>query len=180
MSDFLTLLFANLLVGIFSFGGGKAYIPVFQNIYVEHFNIITNLKLTEVVSYILVFPGPIAPMIAGVIGFELFHVKGFILGLLALSIVPLLLFLFVWSIYKNYSENEKIIIIANYLSPAIIGLLLSVCLTLFMGVRPKNQGYFYDIYFLTVFALSTLILSKTKIHPIILIVVSGISGYFLM
>lgn len=180
MTSFFTFLLANVLIGFLSFGGGNGYIPVFQNIYVDEFNIITNLKLAEVVSYILIFPGPVAPMIAGVIGYEMFQIKGVIFGLIFLSLPMLLVFMYLWKIYQKNSENKRIQLITNYLSPAIIALFLSVCLSLFTGIREISHWKFYDLYFLVVFLLSTLILSRTKIHPVILIIISGFVGYYLM
>ncbi|MDR0484764.1 MAG: chromate transporter, partial [Alphaproteobacteria bacterium] len=126
-------------------------------------------------------PGPIAPMITGPIGYELFATKGFILGLLVLTLIPFLLFVIVWILYKNHAENQKVKTIANYLSPAIIALLLSVCFSLFFSVREYSTNTNrYDIYFIIVFVISSIILIKTKIHPILLIIASGLIGYFII
>ncbi|MCL2566842.1 MAG: chromate transporter [Alphaproteobacteria bacterium] len=177
--EFLVFIWATFLVGIFSFGGGKAYIPIFQNIYVDQYKIISNFQLTELVTYAVTLPGPIAPMITGPVGFDLYSVGGFILGLFVLTLPPFLLFVFIWQLYKHHSEKKKVKVIANYLSPAIIALLLSVCFTLFFGVR-QPQNYSYDFYFITIFAVSSIVLIKTKIHPIVLIIVSGFIGYFVI
>ncbi len=182
MSSFLTFLWASLLVGTFSFGGGKAYIPVFKSIYVDQFSIISNLKLTELVGYAVALPGPIATKITAVVGFEQFGIEGFILGLLSLTVFPLLLFLFVWGIYKRYSDNQRVNSIANYLSPVIIALLLSVCLSLFVETRPSSDvgNHIYDIYFALIFIVCSLILIKTETHPVLLIIASGFLGFYIL
>ncbi|MDR2007975.1 MAG: chromate transporter [Alphaproteobacteria bacterium] len=177
--EFLIFIWATFLVGIFSFGGGKAYIPIFQNIYVDQFNIISNFQLTELVTYAVTLPGPIAPMITGPVGFDLFSVWGFFIGLIVLTMPPFFLFVGIWQLYKNHSEKKKVKVMAKYLSPAIIALLLSVCFTLFWGIR-QPQNYSYDFYFITIFLVSSAILIKTKVHPILLIIISGFIGYFVI
>ena len=93
----------------------------------------------------------------------------------------MLLFFFAWNIYKRYSDNSRVNAVANYLSPAIMALLLSVCLSLFIETRPKDSiNHIYDIYFAVIFVISTLILVKTKLHPVILIIASGILGFYIL
>ncbi len=173
---FLTFIWANFLIGMLSFGGGKAFIPIFQQVYVDDYQIVDQLKLTEVIGYSTALPGPIAPMIIGVIGFQKYGFLGFFLGIIVMVVPLVLLFFAMWKVYKKYHETQALKSISKYISPAIIALLLSVVL----GSFNVNYGINYLIYNVLSFTLASYLFIKYDPHPILMIILFGIASYFIL
>jgi chromate transporter len=164
---------ATFLVGILSFGGGKAYIPVFKEFYVDKYNILSNMDLLEYVAYASAFPGPISPMISGPIAFEKYGIEAFFVSIIILILPSVILFFIAMSLFKKYKSLNIINFIYLYLSPVII------CLLLFVVFSTLNNFYLdtkYLIYCIILFSSSYVLFYKYKISPIWLILVGGLLG----
>lgn len=57
---FARLFYTFFTIGLFSFGGGYAMLPLIQNEVVSRQNWITNSQFTDIVAVSQVTPGPIA------------------------------------------------------------------------------------------------------------------------
>ncbi len=176
--DLIQFLIATLLAGVATFGGGRAFIPTFQNLYVDTFSILSNLELQEIIVIASTMPGPFAPLVVGPLGYKLFGWLGFISSLLALTSLPLFIFIILSNLIRKKSDNKNIQRIAKYMSPAIIALLLSVCIKNFPA--STNHDFKYILYYSSIFTISSILLLKYKIHPAILIFLTGTLGIFIL
>ena len=176
MLSLYTFLWANVLVGALSFGGGKGFIPIYKQVYVEMYQIVDKLKMTEIIAYASALPGPLGPLITGVVGYNLFGFTGLFLGIIFLIFPLVILFFIVSFYYDKHQENPSIKSISKYMNPAIAGLLISVII----GSIDASYSNYYLIYFAITFIISCFLFIKYNMHPIILILISGFISYFIL
>lgn len=177
MTPTIKFIYANFLLGITSFGGGKAFIPMYQQVFLKEFHITSQDTLTQAITYATALPGPVATMITTYVGFIDYNMWAVVLGLLALCLPPLAIYLTTFYILNKHMDNTIIKRISLYLSPAIIALLLYVVVDLFFHEGNSNNYYWYSGITLLV---ATTILLKTKVHPILVIITCGIIGYYVL
>ncbi|MFL1781098.1 Chromate transporter [Candidatus Hepatincolaceae symbiont of Richtersius coronifer] len=175
--SFLIFLWATFLVGIFSFGGGKAFIPIYQNLYVDTFKVVDSLKLSEVIGFAIALPGPTSPMITAVIGFQKFGIFGMFLGLLILTVPTVTLLFILWKIISRYQDTATFKRVSKYMSPAIIGLLVGVVAQGLSNYTVDNWSLVYNT---VIFGSCTYLVLKFKIHPIFLVLGTGFLGILLL
>ncbi|XWO13400.1 chromate transporter [Candidatus Hepatincola sp. Pdp] len=177
MTSTIKFIYANFLLGITSFGGGKAFIPMYQEVFLREFHITSQATLTQAITYATALPGPVATMITTYVGFLEYNMWAVVFGLLALCLPPLIIYLITFYILNKHMDNKVIKRISLYLSPAIIALLLYVVFDLFFHKSNSNFYYWYSGITLLV---STIILLKTKVHPIFIIIACGFIGYYVL
>lgn len=175
--DILTFYWATFLVGILSFGGGKAYIPIYKEFYVDKYNILSNTDLLEYVAYATSFPGPISPMISGPIALVQYGLIPFFVAIIILIVPSLAIFFVSMKLFKKYKNIKIITFIYSYLSPVIICLLFFVC---FSTLWDFQSDATYLQYCITIFFISFVLIYKYKVSPIILIILSALCGIVLL
>ena len=177
MLDVLIFYWATFLVGILSFGGGKAYIPIFKEYYVEYYHILTNINLLEYVAYASALPGSFATMITGPVALIKYGWVSFFVAILLLTIPSIILFFLAMFFFTKYKNIKTVQFVANYISPAIICLLLFVVFSTMYYSFYKNTYIYYSVI---TFLIANLIFYFTKIHPVFIIVLTGFLGFMFL
>lgn len=180
--DLLLALFVSFFkIGLFGFGGGYAMLPLVQHEVVETHQWISVSDFTDIVAISQTTPGPIAFNSATYIGYTAVTDMGFssgygILGsavcTLAVSIPSLILMTIVTAFFFKLNNNPWMQSALSVLKPAIIGLIAAAALMLMNGYN------FIDYKSWIIFGV-VLIASIKSIDPILLILLSGVSGLLL-
>ena len=178
---YITLFLSFFKIGLFGFGGGYAMLPLIQHEVVNVHHWISVSDFTSIVAISQTTPGPIAFNSATYIGYTAVSNMGFpiiqgIIGsavcTLAVSLPSFIIMTVVCSFFFKVKNNQWVRAVLLVLKPAIIGLIASAALMLI------NDANFIDykswIIFVVVF-----IASRKKINPILLILLSGVSGLLL-
>ncbi len=178
---YITLFLSFFKIGLFGFGGGYAMLPLIQHEVVNVHHWISVSDFTSIVAISQTTPGPIAFNSATYIGYTAVSNMGFpiiqgIIGsavcTLAVSLPSFIIMTAVCSFFFKVKNNQWVRAALLVLKPAIIGLIASAALMLI------NNANFIDykswIIFVVVF-----IASRKKINPILLILLSGVSGLLL-
>ena len=184
---YLKLIAAYLLIGLFGFGGGYAMLSLIERMIVGP-GWITEQTFTDIVAISQMTPGPIGINSATYIGYVAPQTNGFpqwwwgILGSLLCTIVVVLpsfvLVRYASHFIKNHRESALIKGIFTGLRPVVVGLIGSAALLLMNG---ENFGYAEpDIIKSVIIAVAALcVVLFTKIHPIAVIVASGLVGFLI-
>ena len=187
---YLTLLFAFFKIGLFSFGGGYAMIPMIEK-EIESHGWLTPQEFVDIIAIAEMTPGPIAVNSATFVGFKTAGVLGGLSSTLGVSLPSLILVLFVSQFFFRYMDNPIKDAVFYGVRPAITGLIFSASLfvartALFyknpLDLIEKNVSNILEVInpggiFLTIVTLFLLV--KLKMHPIPVIAVSGIMGILL-
>lgn len=178
---YLELFITFFTIGLFTFGGGYAMLPLIQNAVLEN----QWLSESEIVNFIAVSestPGPFAVNIATYVGMETGGFLGAVCSTLGVVLPSFCVILIVARIYKQFQESKVVKGCMTGLRPTVIGLIAGAVLTIGQtvffpnGFGFANLDFYVIIVSLIICALGMFLLFKKKVHPIILIVVSAALG----
>lgn len=180
MPIFLELFLTFFKIGLFTFGGGYAMLPLIQQ------EVVGNgwISEQEVVNFIAVSestPGPFAINMATFIGSEMGGIFGAVCSTLGVVLPSFIVILIVARFFMAFKDNRWVKAVMNGLRPAVIGLIgaaiISVVLEVFFpsGLGTSVFGTLSFWSSLVIFALM-LFLQFKKLHPILIIVISAALG----
>lgn len=176
-------------IGIFNFGGGYAMIALIQNEVVEKNAWITAAEFTDVVATSQITPGPIGINVATYSGYmavtnagydPLFGVLGALLASFSVVLLPFVLMLLTCKYLSKYHSHPVVGAILKALKLVVVGLIAAAAVLL---VNRETFGSFSDsplqfVLSVSLFAAAFFLSLKYKTNPILLILVSGIVGFF--
>ncbi len=175
LEDYLKLIWAYLKIGLFGFGGGYAMLSLIQREVVDS-GWITSQMFTDIVAISQMTPGPIGINSATYIGYV---VTGSVLGSLVTTLVvvlpPFVLTLIASHYIQRHKQSPFIKGAFMGLRPVVVGLIASAALLL---MNSENFGHLMGERLITVAicVASFCIVYFTRIHPILVIVLAGITG----
>ena len=171
---YLQLFFTYLKIGLFGFGGGYAMLSLIQHEIVEKHQWLTASEFTDIVAISQVTPGPIGINTATYIGYTVTgSVWGSVLATFAVCLPSFLIVMTLARIYNKFRTNHYVNNMFKGLRPATVGLIASAALLL---MNPENFIDYKSVFiFLAVFILTMFF----KAHPILMILLAGLTGLFL-
>lgn len=186
---YLRLIWSYLKIGFFGFGGGYAMLALIENEIVTP-GWITEQMFTDIVAISQMTPGPIGINSATYIGYvapmassealnsPIFGILGSLLCTLVVIIPSFVLVRYAGHYIARHKDSVALKGVFKGLRPVIIGLIASAALLLMNGANFGTTTP--DIVKSVILCLAALAASLfTKIHPIILIVLSGVAGWIL-
>lgn len=175
---YLVLLFTFFKIGLFTFGGGYAMLPLIQEEVAKHAWISAE-DMTDFIAVSESTPGPFAINMATYIGTRLGGVLGALLATLGVVLPSFIVILIVARFYSKFRSSKPINGLMTGLKPAAIGLIgaavISIGKTVFVP-EGYQTGLFARPSLWISFALYLVMLFlgiKKKPHPIIIILISA-------
>lgn len=169
MNLLLKLYLAFLKIGTFGFGGGYAMLPLIQKEIVTNNNWLSQSDFMDIIGISQMTPGPIAINSATFVGFRASGFWGSVvatLGVVTTSFILVSLANYFFNKFKNSKVLDNAL---KGMRPALVGLIISVFLTMsFDSYRDFNS--------IIIAVIIGFLLYKTKIHPILIIVIAAILG----
>lgn len=189
MEIYLKLIWSYLKIGFFGFGGGYAMLALIENEIVSP-RWITEKMFTDIVAISQMTPGPIGINSATYIGYvapihsspalasPLWGILGSLLCTIVVVLPSFVLVRYASHFIRSHRESALIKGIFTGLRPVVVGLIGSAALLLMNG---ENFGYAEpDIIKSVIIAVAALcVVLFTKIHPIAVIVASGLVGFLI-
>ncbi len=169
----IKLYLSFLKVGMLSFGGGLAALPLIQEEIVNQNGWITIREFTDLITVAQMTPGPIAINAATFIGTRLGGLPGAIVatfGAITPAIIIVSVLSFLYYRFKNLNLMKSIL---SALRPAVVALILSAGIIIFKHLAFTGGTNYIGII---LFVLSFLIIRFTKLTPIKTMFLSGIIG----
>ncbi len=160
------------MIGAVSFGGGYAMLPLFERMVVETHGWLSPSLFIDMIALAQVTPGPIAINSATFIGFQSAGVLGAAVSTVSVTFIPVLLVGFVSARSEAFKHNKHVQAALTGLRPALIGLIFASVVSV-----AKNAYVDFVSPILLVFLL--VLLWKIKLHPILVIVISGFLGFLI-
>ncbi len=182
---FLELFLTFFEIGLFTFGGGYAMLPLIQEA------VLTKgwMSQEQIINFIAVSestPGPFAINIATYIGSQMGGVLGAACATLSVVMPSFIVILLVAKIYDAFKKSRVVKGCMSGLKPAVVGLIGAAILGIVVTVFAPGGwtlAIFTDVQFyisLAIFALCTVLAFK-KVHPIFIICLAAtlgiVSGY---
>ena len=164
-----------MLIGFVSFGGGYAMIPVIETEVVAR-GWLTTQEFTDVIAMAGMSPGPIATNSAVFVGYQVHQLPGALAAGLGMLFPSLLLVVAVATLFQKVSKNQYVKNGFYGLRPIIVGLIAYAALTFTISNQLLSSFSFFTGSLVLIFALSLFALMKLRIHPAIVIILSGVLG----
>ena len=173
----LILFFVFFKIGMFSFGGGYAILPLIQADVVDLHTWVNVQQFTDIVAISQVTPGPISLNAATYVGYLIGNKAGFwdafIMGTAATLglILPSVIIMTIFSkFYLKFQDNKYMDNAFAGLKIVVVGLILAAAIML---IDKKN---FIDWKSAAIFIISVALVLKWKMNPILLTVIAAIAG----
>ena len=173
---YLELFLTFFKIGLFTFGGGYAMLPLIREEVAFHGWAGTE----ELINYIAVSestPGPFAVNAATIIGRNAAGIPGALCATLGVVLPSFIVILIVSKLYEKFKKSRTIKGAMKGLKPAVIGLITAALITLGKQVFFPNG---YSVSTPTLISISIFILiaflAFRKKNPILLIGISAVAG----
>lgn len=185
---FLELFLSFFKIGLFTFGGGYAMLPLIQAEVAAR----SWLSPEELINFVAVSestPGPFAVNIATYIGTETGGIWGAICATFGVVLPSFIVILIVAKIYDKFRKSKGVQGCMSGLKPAVVGLIGSAILSMVgtvlfpKGIMATDALRNPTLPISIILAGIMTFLAFKKVHPIIIICISAavgiLCGYFL-
>ena len=172
-------------IGLFTFGGGYAMIPLIaQEVIAKGW--ITQDVLIDFIAIAESTPGVFAVNISTFIGFEQVGIIGAIIATIGVSLPSFIIIVIIAKIFHRFADNDFVVGFLNGAKPIIVGVILSVAVSFILlnvfNVEEVIDFTTFSFNWKAILILVSILLMvklKARIHPIFIVVVSGVLGYIL-
>ena len=175
---YLQLFWAYLKIGIFGFGGGYAMLSMIQFEIVDHYGWMTVEEFADMVALSQMTPGPVSINIATYIGYTVGGILGSLIATAAIVLPSLLMLYLVLKFLFKHKENYIVKTTLASMKPVIAGLIFVAALIMMNPVSFADAGLHGSNISVIICAVTFCCVFWTKINPILLIIASGLVGYF--
>ncbi len=177
----LQLFISFFLIGLLSFGGGYAAMPLIQNQVVEIHGWLSMTEFTDLITIAEMTPGPIAINAATFVGTRIGGLPGALIATLGCVLPSFFIVLSLARFYFKYRNLSIVKGILEGLRPAIIAMIASAGLSILILAIWGEQGittnlWDIDILALFLFLSGLFILRKWKPSAIIVMLGCGFIG----
>ena len=166
----LIRVFSNISLTLF--GGGYVFIPVLDKIIVNEIGWLNSQQFIDCIAMGQITPGPIL-ISATFVGYKMNGIVGALFATFSIFAPSSVIIIFISRFFLYFKNNMFAKKIIQGIKIGIVGLIFYSAIIVLLNKET------IDIFTIIVFFSSIIILIKTKIHPVVLIVISGLTGYFL-
>ncbi|NLO69640.1 MAG: chromate transporter [Porphyromonadaceae bacterium] len=169
---YIQLFISFFKIGLFGFGGGYAILALIKY-EIDYYGWISQSEFTDIIAISQMTPGPIGINSATYVGYA---ASGTVLGSVVATfaiVLPSFIIMITLVRFFFYLQGNKYMEWALLgLRPIVIGLIGAAAVVLL------NKDNFVDYKSFIIFGAVFLLTFKYKVHPIILIVLAGVVGFF--
>ena len=178
---YLELLFTFFTIGLFTFGGGYAMLPLIQEKVLAH----GWMEMEELTNFVAISestPGPFAINIATYVGAETAGPLGSVCATLGVVLPSFIIILIVARFYVRFKNSKAVSGVMFGLRATVVGLMASALWgmlgTVFFRSIPLAWSFLLHPEFLcsAVIFIAAVIAALKKVNPIIIIVCSAAAG----
>ena len=168
---YLQLLWVFVKIGVLGFGGGYAMLSLIQHEVVDHYAWMSTTDFADMVAISQMTPGPISINLATYVGYTTAGLGGSLLASFALCLPSIIMVYFILKLFMNQKSNA---LMENTLKGLIFAAGLSMMNTQNFVDFGRGQNNISVIICVLAFVASYFF----KANPILLIVISGVIGFF--
>ena len=175
---YLKLFFAFLQIGMFSFGGGYAAMPLIQHQVVDTYHWLDGKGFADLVTISQMTPGPIATNAATFVGMNTAGFSGALIATFGCILPSCILVTFIAYFYFTYQKLAALQGILSSLRPAVIALIASAGISILVSAFWNGQTVIRlpdtDWGMVILFGLCIVLLRKCKMNPVTVMFLAGI------
>ena len=175
---YLQLFFSFLQVGMFSFGGGYAAMPLIQGQVVTAHKWLSMSELTDLITISQMTPGPIAVNSATFVGIKIAGIPGALVATFGCILPSCIIVTVIAKLYLKYRNMAMLQGVLNSLRPAVVAMIasagISILITAFWGNAAAIALAGTKWSLVVIFVVCIVLLRKIKMNPIWVMVLAGV------
>ncbi len=180
---YLILFLEFFKIGLFTFGGGYAMIPLVKEVVLKY-DWLTEFEFYDFLGVCESTPGPIAINMATYVGSTQGGIFGSILATLGVVLPSFIIILLVATILKKAIKNKYVLAFLNGIKPIVIALITATGLMLVIKVLGYQSLQQFNLNLTSILTFATLAVSysvirycfKIKVNTILFILSSAVVG----
>jgi chromate transporter len=176
----LVQLFASFFkIGLFSFGGGYAMISLIAD-EIFKYQWLSQSEFVRIIGIAGMTPGPIAINSATFVGYKMAGFAGAFFATLGVSMPSFFLVLALAGTLFRHADHPLLIQILKGMKSVVAGLIFAAAVTVGKSTLAEfnvNGGLHLNWPTIAIAVIVLTLSLRTKVHPILLIVFSGILGF---
>ena len=175
---YLQLFFSFLQIGLFSFGGGYAAMPLIQGQVVTLHGWLTISEFTDLITISQMTPGPIAVNSATFVGMKIAGIPGAVVATAGCILPSCIIVTILARLYLKYRNLDLLQGVLKSLRPAVVAMIASAGILILKdafwgsGVSMSFAGTEWSM--VMIFGICVLLLQKKKMNPIWVMVLAGV------
>ena len=175
---YLQLFFSFLQVGMFSFGGGYAAMPLIQGQVVTAHKWLSMSEFTDLITISQMTPGPIAVNSATFVGIKIAGIPGALVATFGCILPSCIIVTVIAKLYLKYRNMAMLQGVLNSLRPAVVAMIasagISILITAFWGNAAAIALAGTKWSLVVIFVVCIVLLRKIKMNPIWAMVLAGV------
>lgn len=175
---YLQLFLSFLQIGLFSFGGGYAAMPLIQGQVVTGHGWLTMSEFTDLITISQMTPGPIAVNSATFVGLKIAGVPGAVVATVGCILPSCIIVTILAKLYLKYRNMDLLQGVLKSLRPAVVAMIASagilILVTAFWGSSAVITFAGTKWSMVVIFVICLILLRKTKLNPIWVMVLAGV------
>ena len=177
---YLQLLWVFIKIGVLGFGGGYAMLSLVQHEVVDNYAWMTSTEFADMVAISQMTPGPISINLATYVGYTATNgnIFGSLLASFALCLPSILMVALILKLFANKKTGAFMGNMLKGLKPAIAGLIFAAGLSMMNAQNFVQIGKGENNISIVICVLAFVASYFLKANPILLIVLSGVVGFF--
>ena len=134
MRELLTMFGSFFKIGLFTFGGGYAMVPIIQREVIDHRGWVDRDEFVELLTLAQSAPGPIALNTSVFVGYKMRGYAGALAALLGVVVPAFTVILIVAIYFAQFRENVYVNAAFKGMRPAVVALIVSPIVSLSRGM----------------------------------------------
>ncbi|HHY97665.1 MAG TPA: chromate transporter [Firmicutes bacterium] len=156
-------------IGLFSFGGGYAMIPLIQREIVTLHKWLNMEQFLDILAISQITPGPIAINSATFVGYKVGGILGSVLATFGVVLPAVIVILILTYFFLKYKNLEPVKAMFRGIRPAVVSLILAATVM----IVPSSIS---DISGVAIAILTFLFIRRFKLDPILALVIAAVAG----
>lgn len=178
---YLQLFLSFFWVGLLSFGGGYAALPLIQEQVIELNSWLTPTEFMDVLTISQMTPGPIAINASTFVGTKIAGLPGAVVATVGCITPSCIIVVVLATLYYRFKGLSMVQGIINGLRPAVVALITSAGLSILLTALFNKNAFpvqISDFNWIAaiIFAASLFFLRKFKLNPIYAMLIAGVAG----
>lgn len=170
MNKFVKLYISWFKIGLFTFGGGYAMIPMIQKEVVDKHHWVTAEDILNYYAISQCTPGAIAVNLSTFIGGKIDGFLGALISTLGVITPSIIIISIIATFLSNFSSLEVV-------KHALAGIQIAVCVLMFGAVKNLFKTSIVDITSLLICLVAFLLAYFTNIPTVLLVILAAVFGY---
>lgn len=175
---YLELFLSFLQIGLFSFGGGYAAMPLIQRQVVDAHGWLSMREFTDLITISQMTPGPVAINSATFVGIKIAGVPGALVATAGCILPSCIIVTVIARLYLRYRSMNMLQGVLNSLRPAVVAMIASAGISVLVSAFWGNDAVISlagtNWSLVCIFLVSLILLQKFKWNPIVVMMLAGV------